>query len=354
MRSEWLAPVLLAMLAAASAADAQTPRLAAGATIGCDDCDGPDLFANIQAVHWLTGGDVMVLDLDAPFVRVFSMDGELRAAFGREGDGPGELRLPQTGAQVAADTLEILDLRLRRLQRYTLAGAAAGVRTFPPDAFPLVAMRDPGRRAWVLATTDFRAPTATLRRLPDDAADADALFTLDASFPRDADGAPTPYTAYAVAPDGSVYVGEGAYAYRIRAFAPEGAVRGEIERDLPLPRRSPAEMSEEHERIARSAARLRAMRAAEGGGPGRAPHVKERKNHFDVGSLAFDPQGRLWVRTNRGDGRHTVFDVFAGTRLLGEVTVDAAIDDWALGPAGLVAEVRTTDSIPRVRIWRWQ
>lgn len=350
--------MVLVALAAATAerARGQTSapvRLAATAMFGCADCAGPLLLSSVRSVAWLDGQRIVVLDGEAPFVRLFTPDGRLLVAFGAEGSGPGELRLPMAAAAVAPHELEVIDMRLLRVTRYTDDGSVITTRALPRSAFPLAAGRDARTSAWVLLTTDFRRATPDVRRLADGADEAVPILEGAADFPRDRDGEPTWNAAFAVARDGSFALGEGAFAYRIRRHASDGEPVHEIVRDMPRPRRTAAEMRAQEDRRARHADRLRAMRAAEGGGPGPLPPVPEERNHFDMGALAFDDAGRLWVRTTRGGERRTVFDLFGddGT-WLGEVAVDAVVREWALGAGALAGVVESADGVPRVGVWR--
>lgn len=346
----WLALVALAA-AAPAAAQPTAIRLDPIARFGCADCEGALLFSDIRTVAWIDDARILVVDGGAPFVRVFTTAGDVVAWFAREGSGPGELRTPTAAALVGRDTLEVLDMRLLRLTRFTIDGRVADTRTVPRDAFPLDAGRLPG--AWLMLTTDFRAPAPAVHRL-EDGSDASArVLAPPSDFPRNRDGDLTIAAAFAAAPDGSFALGEGAFAYRIRRHAADGTLRDVLERDIPRPKRTAVEMRAEQDRRARMADRLRAMRAAEGGGPGSLPEIPEERNHFDNDALRYDAAGRLWVRTTRGGDVRTIFDVFdpAGGRI-GEVAVEGVIGAFAFGHGMLVGALGGPDAIPRVGTWR--
>lgn len=343
----------LAAFTHAASAGAQTPaiRLVPIAEFGCADCEGPLLFSSIRAVDWMDHDRIVVLDGEAPFVRVFTPAGDVLAAFAREGSGPGELRTPTAAAAVGPDILEVLDMRLLRLTRFTMAGTVIETRTLPRDAFPLDARRVPG--AWLVLTTDFRAPSPAVRRLEDGSTTAERVLAPPSDFPRDRHGELTIAASFAAAPDGSFALGEGAFAYRIRRHSPDGSLREVIERDILRPRRNADEMRREEDRRARMADRMRAMRAAEGGGPGSLPPVPEERNHFDIDALRYDRAGRLWVRTTRGGDDRTIFDVFdSAGRPLGEVAVDGVVGTFAFGAGVLVGALGGPDGIPRIGTWR--
>ena len=67
------------------------------------------------------GQHIVVLDSEAPFVKVFRRDGVLRSEFIRKGGGPGEMRNPHTVAVNARNQVLVLDAP-NRAQLYDLDG----------------------------------------------------------------------------------------------------------------------------------------------------------------------------------------------------------------------------------------
>lgn len=63
-------------------------------TIGSADGEGADVFGRIGGLLELPDGRIVVSDMLANEIRVFSPDGEHQFSFGREGDGPGDLGSP--------------------------------------------------------------------------------------------------------------------------------------------------------------------------------------------------------------------------------------------------------------------
>jgi hypothetical protein len=63
-------------------------------TIGVADGDGADVFGRIGGLLELPDGRIVVSDVQANEIRVFSESGEHLFTFGREGDGPGDLGSP--------------------------------------------------------------------------------------------------------------------------------------------------------------------------------------------------------------------------------------------------------------------
>jgi hypothetical protein len=163
-------------------------------------------------------------------------------------------------------------------------------------------------------------------------------FTPD--FPVRADNVPSQFVALAAATDGRFAVGDGTMHYRIRIYGDDGRVIRDVGRDIPRTRRTAEEVAEETRRRERSMARANAMRRQEarGAGPATRQPVPEEKPHFMVDALAFDPAGRLWVRTERGDLRATVFDIFdRDGRYTGELRVNQRLGRFVVGTSFIAA-----------------
>lgn len=350
--------VAVVWLSMASAAYAPLAAQTAGMPLepllrfGCDHCDGPLLFTRIAQLAWLPDGRILALDGAAPFVRIFTADGRAVHAFGREGSGPGELRTPFAAGLLPDGSIEVLDVRLLRIARFDARGGLLATRPIPRATFPLVAVRAEDAPAWIMSTTDWRAPTPTLVRLHDDAEASEALVSLPPDFPRTREGGPSLFAALAVSKDGTMAVGDGVFAYRILRFDADGRPLSPITRALERPRRTPAELKREQARLDREAARIQARRQVEGGGPGPPPRISAERNHWDAGALAYDADGRLWVRTTRGGEETTIFDVFSADGVLaGEVVFAGRLRTYALGRGGLIAEVLDPDDVARVGLW---
>jgi hypothetical protein len=120
--------------------------------------------------------------------------------------------------------------------------------------------------------------------------------------------------------------------------------------------------SEEEAELRARSARMGAMVAAEArraGGSGARPvpvipeTERSLKPHATVDGLRYDPAGRLWVRTMRGDLASTVFDVFAANgTFAGSVTLPVAVTSFALGGNYLVTAAEDANGIPVVTRWR--
>src|SRR5690606_27130426 len=106
--------------------------------IGCAECSGPEMFTRVTGLA-VWNGRIHVLDGGAPMVRVFDADGTPVRAFGREGDGPGELRMPLRIFPDVDGSIEIYDMQQRRLSRFDPAGNPAGTRMLAADFLVLIA-----------------------------------------------------------------------------------------------------------------------------------------------------------------------------------------------------------------------
>jgi len=349
------AAVRAALLAAASLALAtvlhssaagQLPRLETAGLIGCVLCQGPSAFDAIQALAVAPDGSILVADRSDPIVRIFNPDGTVVLAHGRTGEGPGEHRLAIHVAPLPGGGHETYDMRLRRHTAFDAAGAVVATRN--AATFADVATRAPGG-ALHLAAPDFRTFTSSLLRWPD-AGGAHTLLTEARPDPAEASDPARLYVA--AAPGGGLAYGYGELAYVIHRLDGAGNPLPPLRRQLPRPRRTPAELEAARERLAAGRARLGAMAAAEGGLPPAAEPGSE-ESHFSA--LAHDEQGRLWVLTNRGDLERTVLDVFGRDgSYLGELVVPVGLRQLALG-AGLLAGLAVDgNGVERVALWRIQ
>jgi sugar lactone lactonase YvrE len=76
------------------------------------------------------------------------------------------------------------------------------------------------------------------------------------------------------------------------------------------------------------------------------------KPHASTDALRYDDAGRLWVRTLRGTGRTTVFDVFGPTgAFVGEVTLPVQASTYSLAGSYLATASERADGVPVVVLW---
>ena len=97
--------------------------------IGHNDTDDPhyDLVGIRSGLLLADGGIIAVLSGSRQIHR-FNRNGEWVRSFGREGEGPGEMRSP-TNVILASDTIYMTDLQLSRITAYHLS--SDGVTTWP-------------------------------------------------------------------------------------------------------------------------------------------------------------------------------------------------------------------------------
>ena len=318
----------------------QAPTVRPLTTIGCADCTGPTQFTEIADVAVTPSGQVWVADKDDPRIRVFSSAGRAVRSFGRRGEGPGEYQGIEKLFPAADGTVAVVDMRLFRLTRLDSLGrvrSTTSIRNFPLDA-----ANAPGSAAIYLLFSRFQPGTSSVMRV---APETDSLVPLLGpleDFP--SREAPAEIHSLAVAPDGSVAVGDGEAEYRIRVFR-SGRWR-DITRDIPRKVRTPAELTEMQSQLMAGGRRAR----AEGGQP--STELPREKPHFGWLALRYDPTGHLWVRTGRGDESRTVFDVFATSgSYLGEVTVPGKTSSFSLGGNYLVTAQEDRNGYPQVTLW---
>ena len=316
------------------------PTVRPVSTIGCADCGGAAQFAEIADIAVTPSGQVWVADKDDPRIRVFSSSGRVVRSFGRRGEGPGEYVGIEKIFPAADGSVAVVDMRLFRLTRVDSLGtvlSSLAIRNFPLDAASA-----PGSSTVFLLFSRFQPGTSTVTRVE---AGTDSLVPLLGpldDFP--SREAPAEIHSLAVAPDGSVAVGDGGAEYRIRIF--KGGRSRDITRAIPRKMRTPAELAEAQALVLSGGRKAR----AEGGEPSR--DIPREKPHFGWLSLRFDPAGRLWVNTGRGDESRTVLDVFAASgSYLGEVVIPGKISSFALGGNYLVTAGEHPDGFPQVSLW---
>ncbi|MGQ0647334.1 MAG: 6-bladed beta-propeller [Gemmatimonadaceae bacterium] len=325
------------------------PQLTRVIEIGCADCGSPAQFSQILDVAVDDSGRVLIVDNEAPMLRFFDRSGRWLWSEGADGMGPGEFRRPMRAA-IGPRSLQVVDMTQRRVSRLGLDGKfvnSAVVRGFP------AATAARGRSGeLVLLIDDFRG-ARTLQRWT--AADSGADV---GPVPRPE--TPTPgvisFPSIAVAPDGEFAHVRDGNDYRIDRLSAAGKVLGTIIRDIQQVKRTDAEIAAMERRRRSIAARVRAERG--GAAPkGPAPNLRvsgdpELKPHIAIDGLRYDAAARLWVRTLRGDGTVTVFDVFApGGAYVGEVRVPGDVGAVSFAGRLMAAATVSDDGFPSVVVY---
>jgi hypothetical protein len=342
--------IALLALACVQPLRAQVPTLTRVTQFGCADCEGALLFASVQALTVGKDGRITVVDKADPRVRVFNAQGALVASFGRTGSGPAELRLAM-GVNARADGgADVIDMTGRRVVRLGARGEDLGAVAI--RGWATGAATAPGGGQTVITISNPMDSVIQLQRVVGDSL-RDLLRVGPGAFPGRTTG--IELLSVAVAPDGSLALGDGLMAYRIRRYRGDGSFVSEIVRDVKKVRRTPEEIREITDRRSREMGKMAAMLKAEGrsSAPMPLPNVPAERNYFDIGALQFDELGRLWVRAERARAGGTVFDVFDNAgRYLGEVRLPVRMREYALG-AGILAGVVTDEmDVQQIGVWR--
>lgn len=338
---------LMVFVAITRTAEGQTAfRLEPAGQFGCEDCSGPLQFTSIGDVAIADDRILWVGDRQEPRIRAFSLDGKPVTSFGRKGRGPGEIQGIHRLFPDGRSGVRLVDMLDYRVTHFDSGGKPLSIVRLP--GFPLDASAS-GTHDVYLLFSQFRPGTSTLRVLR---AGADSLTTLRgpiADFPRP--DAPAEIHSMAVSPAGDVAIGDGEEEYRIRVHRRDGTVH-DITRPIPRARRTAAEKEAMRSRMEPTAA----QRRAELGGSGRRAttfSVPDEKPHFHLTAFRFDPGGRLWVRTGRGNEKQAVFDVFdASFAYLGEVIVPGTVGVFVPGRELLATSGETESGFPVVKVWR--
>jgi hypothetical protein len=325
------------------------PTLQRAGTIGCDDCGDARQFSRIQDVDINSKGEVLVVDGDAPNLRVFDATGRLTWAGGRVGSGPGEYRLPIRGKLLADGSIIVVDMTLRRI---TVLAPDHSVReTVPIGKF--------AAQAWIaengtvlVGADDFNGKLDVLRWKP--GASIKSLGSLSIGMRAD-DGTIT-FPSIVEHASGTI-AAIASPDYVIRRFDSTLAPSGDMRREVARVRRTPAEESEARDREARRGRQLtaeeRRQRKSSPSPLGNAgPSPAALKPHFAIDALRVDDRDRLWVRTMRGDETRTVFDLFnARGAFVSSVTLPHQVIAWTSRNGRLVAAIENDDGYPRVVTW---
>jgi hypothetical protein len=328
----------------------QVPRLQRVIEIGCADCGDARQFASNWDVVVSAAGDVLVVDRDAPTLRLFDKTGRSVWTRGRPGDGPGEYRYAMRAALGTDGTVQVVDMRLRRLTRLAKDGAVAQSLTVP--FFPAGVASRPETGELIFLTDDFRGG-GTVQRWAR-SAETPAKATTFAT--------PTPGSgmsvspSVAIAPNGTIAFLSSADEYRIHRLSPSGDALPDLVRDVPRPRRTPEELAEATRRMGMAQGATKSALEQKKAGASKSilptEHSIDLKPHASADGLRYDDAGRLWVRTMRATGNATVFDIFAPTgAFIGELTLPAKVEAFSLAGSYLATAMERDDGVPIVVLW---
>lgn len=271
-------------------------------TIG--EADGPEetTFGRIVSLAVTGEGRILVVDRSVPTVRVFAPDGSYLDSWGREGQGPGELKRPDAGIAILPDgRVVVRDPGNSRLQVYSAEGEAL-------DTWPVITGQYINRNAFgvtgdTLVNPDVINPADPLPewrlglvRILSDGTVFDTLPIPDAGrrahrFVARAGGNTSerdlPFAAsehWAWHPDGYVMHGVGD-EYSVTLYRPDEPLK--IERAIEPVEVTPEERDQEEERV------LNAMRWLDRGWDWDGPPIPDTKPAFS--GLITGMDGRIWV-----------------------------------------------------------
>jgi hypothetical protein len=337
----------LAIVFVSDSALAQVPKVERVSEIGCDDCGDARQFASTWDVVITAAGDVLVVDRDAPTLRMFDKGGKPLWSRGRRGAGPGEYKFVLRAALSPDGSVHVVDMGQRRLTRLGRDGSVAKSLAFP--FFPSAAGAKGQAGEIIVLTDDFRGNGTLERWLPG----AETPVRIAKVTMPEPGASISP--SVAVAPNGDIaYVGS-TDDYVIHRMASNGQPLPHIVRSIPRLRRTPEELAAVRARVGMSQAKVAQEMKQSGGRTVKGLESEDHftyKPHASADALRYDDSGRLWVRTQRGTARTTVFDVFgAGGGYIGEVVIPMAVASYSLAGSYLATAGERADGIPVVTIW---
>lgn len=370
-------------------------------TVGAFDGEDWETFADVTAVAFDAAGRLFILDGDAKRITVVDRGGSLLTAFGKEGEGPGELLQPVGFAVLPSGEVVLFDFGHLGFQTYSGEGEFLGSASVDPEEGMPGRLLLPTADGELLTTGGMRISMGAggARSMQVDAGRPVSAFSpsvgthrlvYEAWRPPPPEGenparlrsggnqiqlsmqtlrAFDPGLHFAPLSDGRLAVADST-GYRVKLIGRGGAVLDVLER--PIPPTPVDEAIREKERENRLAAlesggggRLRVL----GGGGGVSIDrsaiqrmMEERIEAMEfarempvIAALSVDWEDRIWIERSApvpGDDGPT--DVItSGGRYLGTIPVDGLRIPDAFGPDGLLAYIETDElDVERVRVVR--
>ena len=329
---------------------AQVPRLQRVTEIGCEDCGDTRQLASVWDVAVTDAGDVLIVDRDAPTLRMFDKTGRAVWSRGRPGAGPGEYRYAMRAALGEGGSVNVVDMRLRRLTRLGPDGTVLKSLTIP--FFPSgVATR--GRTGELVILTDDFKGTGTVERWAPNADAPTRIMSLKTPEPG---GGHIFSPSVAVAPNGNVAFMVTGERYEIIRLSASGQTLPPLVRDVPRPRRTPEEVAASRDRSRITGGAQKASQEKAQPGASRSvlptPDPLEFRPHAATDGIRYDDTGRLWVKTMRAIGQTAIFDLFSPTgQYAGEVVVPVGVQHYAFAGQYLATASESPDGVPVVTLW---
>lgn len=289
--------------------------------VGADDSGGGPILGLVSDLSLDQGLNLYVADRQLSQISVFDSNGQSKGSIGREGDGPGEFRMPYRLHVTPSGEVWVLASRLGFVSRFSLTGEYLGDFEVPADSSSVVpAVRDiKGYQSLIVAHGMYRENTQfvvagervedhRLVRMGEDGSIDLTYFTI--GFPGD-DARPVwserpQYLAerWDVSSGGKVFVAGSFLDYRIEIYSASGERIEVIERPYDSRKRS----RKEKESIYNWA-------TLNPNGNLRGTEYQIEDFDKDIMALYSRPGEKLWVLTSRGLfdrplGSVGVFDVF--------------------------------------------
>ncbi len=282
-------------------------------------------------------GNSYVLDNQLSEVHVFSPEGEYIRSIGREGEGPGEFRMPMNMFLLKDGSVGVVQMSPGKLAMMDKEGTPLGDLELPVGeggSPPMLLNAGSGGDNIVVQLTEHGFDGTTVRTknsllsLARDGSVLGAYFTDETEQKMESSGGGISITMdssamgeWSAGPNGTVFRSPHRNQYLIEQFAADGTLERIIEREFESRKRTEEELEEIRKQN-------ESMRERFGGGPSRPAETTNR----DIAELHPRADGSLWVLTSYGDNDNPentmgVFDVFDPQgRYEGQVTVPAQYD----------------------------
>ncbi len=297
--------------------------------IGGDTDDEDEFFGVIADIQAGKDGNLYVLDVQLAEVKIYSADGEFVRSIGREGEGPGEFRLPAGMFFTAGGNIGVMQVQPGKIVLLSPTGEPAGEHPIPksPDGtfIQLVGGKAGGGNLVLAAAINafaegrfdqtrylaaINASGEQTTRYCEDKRTIEMVNAVLDDMEWD-----TFDRRWLVGNDGRVYATVTYPDYRIHVWNPNGSLIHVIERDYTHRKRT-AEEKEVVTTMMNIFAR-------------RMPNCTVRITDYtkDIESIFVLDDGSLWVLTSDGsrdrpEGALGVFDVFdAKGRFVRQVTL---------------------------------
>lgn len=302
--------------------------------LGGDSEEDHEFFGVISDFLIDAENNIYILDAQLCELRMFNERGEYIRSMGREGEGPGEFRRPNSLLFMPDGKIGVVQPFPSKLVLFEPDGTPAGDFPFSPEGkgfFGLVGGALSGDnlamvynnmqpnegefvRKVVLANVNSEGEVQTVMTEGTSSmsyADSHCIETEWNLFER----------CWSAGGDGSVYARNEFTAYEISVWDDQGALKRVITREYPKHAREKEDIERIEERWANSIARWV-----------QSPSFDIEENWNPIEDLYGRTDGSLWVRTSRGardldDGIMASFDIFdADGRYLQEVIFEGEFD----------------------------